>query len=291
MLESVVDFLFVRLQYLIPAHRVGQFVRRLTRSRRPWLKDLLIGMFVRRYRVDVAEAEFPVPDGYEHVNAFFTRGLKLGARPVDQRPGAVVSPADGTVEEIGQARGEHLIQAKRFRYRLADLLAVSDAEAAPFNDGSVLTIYLAPHNYHRVHLPLGARITAMTYVPGRRLAVNQRTARTVDGLFARNERVVCWCQAPGGRFAVVLVGAFNVASISTAWSGEVPSGDAVRHTQFDATDPRLDLATGAVLGQFNLGSTVVVVAEAGLMQWSPGIAVGQEVRVGQLLGQGRVSDT
>lgn len=285
MLPSLLDQLFVLFQRLLPERLLGRAVHALARNRTPWLRTLLIRSFVRLYGVNLAEVERPEPEAFEHLNAFFTRSLRPGARPIAAGAGTVVSPSDGTLEYIGYADEGHLLQAKRFRYRIADFLALEPAAAERFSGGATATIYLAPHDYHRVHMPLAGRVTEAVYVPGRRWAVNRRTVRTVPGLFAANERVILWCEHSGRRFAVVLVGALNVASISLAWSGEVPPAGKVVRTPLPATDPGLALPAGGLLGQFNLGSTVVIVAERGLVQWNDEQVTGMPVRMGAGLGQ------
>ncbi len=289
MLSALVDQLFVLFQRLLPERQLGRAVHALTRNRTPWLRSMLIRAFVRVYRVDLTEVEHPEPESWEHMNAFFTRPLRPGARIIASGDGTVVCPSDGLLEELGYAEADQLLQAKRFRYRISDFLALNAAEAGLFSGGATATIYLAPHDYHRVHMPLGGRVTEMVYVPGRRWAVNRRTVRTVPGLFAANERVILWCENSAGRFAVVLVGALNVASISLAWSGDVPSADEVVRTLYRATDPRLQIAAGGLLGQFNLGSTVVIVAERALIEWDATVTPGEAVRMGARLGQSRAS--
>lgn len=287
MLQGLTDQLFVLFQRLLPEHLLGRGVYWLARQRTPWLRKLLITSFIRFYKVDLGEVEHPEPDAWEHANAFFTRPLRPGARPIAAGADTVVSPADGIIEELGYASGENLIQAKRFRYRLADFLATDDAAVTRFHDGATLTIYLAPHNYHRVHMPLAGQVREMVYVPGRRWAVNRRTARAVPGLFAANERVILWCENPAGRFAVVLVGAMNVASISLAWTGEVAPGKEVTRIRYPADAPYLAIPAGGLLGQFNLGSTVVVVAEKDLLKWDAGRVAGCSVQMGTGLGTAR----
>jgi len=285
MLAAFADHLFVLMQRLLPERLLGKAVHALTRSHVPWLRTLLIRSFVRIYDIDLSEVEQPEPEAWADLNEFFTRPLRAGARPIAAGEGTVVSPSDGLLEQIAYAEAEDLVQAKRFRYRIADFLALDTALARPFYGGATATIYLAPRDYHRVHMPLSGRVTGMTYVPGRRWAVNRRTVRTVPGLFAANERVIVWCENGAGRFAVVLVGALNVASISLAWTGDVPPASQVVRTRFDATDPALQISTGGLLGQFNLGSTVVIVAEPGLITWDDGLIHGAPVRMGARLGQ------
>jgi len=284
MLASLLDHAFVFFQRLLPGRLLGRWVRALTQARTPWFRTLLIRAFTSVYPVNLDEIEHPEPAAWENLNAFFTRPLKPGARPVAPGHDTIVCPCDGLLEALGHADGEQLLQAKRFRYRLGDLLAMDEAAARPFHGGATATIYLAPQDYHRVHMPLAARVTETIYVPGRRWAVNRRTVRTVDGLFAANERVIVWCEAERGRFAVVLVGALNVASISLAWCGEIASARQVVRTRHAADDPALAIPAGGLLGQFNLGSTVVIVAERGLMHWDPAPTLPTAVRMGQRLG-------
>lgn len=283
----MLDSLFVLLQRLLPARALGRLVHRASRSQRPWFKNALIRGFTRLYRIDLGEQDRRVPEDYASLNAFFTRPLRDGVRPLDPDPASVVSPADGTLEQLGEVDGDTRILAKGFRFGVGDLLAAGPAEAARYQGGRIATIYLAPHNYHRFHMPADARITEVLCVPGRRWAVNRRTARTVTGLFAENERVVCLCETARGPLAIVLVGAMNVASISLAFAGEVmprPERDVTRWT-YDAGDERVQLARGALLGQFNLGSTVILAAAPGVLDWDPALRLGQPLRMGERIGR------
>jgi phosphatidylserine decarboxylase len=282
---SIFDRLFVGLQRLVPARLLGRFVYRLSRSQRPWLKNSLIRGFIRMYPVDTREMDLGDPCEYSSFNAFFTRALRDGARPVDADPGAVCSPADGTVQQAGHIKEEQILQIKGMRYRLTDLLGIDAAEAAAFEGGAFLTVYLAPHNYHRVHMPLDGVIREMNHLPGKRLAVNSATVRTVPGLFAGNERLACRWQGQPGAYWVVFVGAMNVASISTAWAGEVLPGtdrDPVRRVYEGRS--AVELKKGDYCGHFNLGSTVIVVLPADSVSWSEGVQPGAPVRVGQRVG-------
>jgi phosphatidylserine decarboxylase len=285
-MPAPVDRLFVLFQRLLPGRLLGAAVARLSAVRAPWFKDWQIRTLVRTYGIDVTEAARPVPSGYATLNEFFVRELRRDARPVDPTPGAVVSPADGRIEQVGTVTGGDLIQAKGYRYSAATLLATTPDDATRFDGGSFATIYLAPYDYHRVHMPLGGIVTGVVHVPGRRLAVNPRTVRTVPGLFAANERVVVRCEHPAGPFAVVLVGALNVASIGLVFAGTVRGNadGSIWRTTPRAGGAPVQLATGEPLGQFNLGSTVIVLGSRGLFAWRNGLAAGATVRVGERLG-------
>lgn len=255
----------------------------MTRNRTVWFKNLLIRGFLRLYPVDVAEAAAAVPEGYESFNAFFTRTLKPGLRPLDADPAAIPSPADGRIQQIGAIRDQQILQVKGMDYRLDELLGGDAEAAAAYRNGSFATIYLAPSDYHRVHSPFGGEITAMTYVAGELWSVNARTAARIPRLFARNERIVCHGRASWGRFAVILVGALNVGSVSTTWAGEVlPRRGGSQHWDYGNKEIRVE--RGGPLGQFNMGSTVILLLPAGLARWNDTLRPGDPLRMGQTLG-------
>src|SRR5208283_2251842 len=201
--------LFVWLQYAIPQHRLSRLVFAAARVRIPWFKNLLTRAFLKLFSVDMAEAIEADPYRYPSFNEFFTRALRPDARPIAAGAAAIASPADGMVSECGAIERDQLLQAKNRRYALKDLLAQQDW-AERFEGGSFATIYLAPFNYHRVHMPARGRLLDTVYVPGRLFSVNMATAKSVPRLFARNERVLTLFEGEFGQFAVILIGALNV---------------------------------------------------------------------------------
>ena len=285
--DSVRARLFVALQYLLPHHFISRLAYRITRSRVPLVKNALIRSFVSNFHPDMSEAEQPDPLQYESFNAFFTRALRAQARPPDPDPAVLVSPVDGAVSQIGRLDGSWLVQAKGHAYTLESLLAADLSWAARFRGGAFAALYLAPFNYHRVHMPLRGALRAAWYVPGQLFSVNATTTAGVPGLFARNERVVCVFGHEALTFAVVLVGALLVGSIATVWHGEV-TPRAVRgcaDLPLDASRAALNLEKGAELGRFNMGSTVILLLPPGSGEWLPGLAPGSSVRVGQALAR------
>ncbi len=274
--------LFVLLQYLLPQHALSRLVMVATRARTPWFKNLLTRGFLRLYRIDLAEAVQPDPLEYPCFNAFFTRALKPGARPIDPDPDVIASPADGSVSECGLIDGNRLLQAKGRHYSLGDLLA-GQPFAAGFAGGSFATIYLAPCNYHRVHMPIAGRLLETVYVPGRLFSVNAATASCVPRLFARNERVLTLFEGAAGRFALIMVGALNVGSIATVWAGDITP--ARRRTVTRLPPGEVALAKGSELGRFNMGSTVILLFAANRARWNSSLAPDTPVRLGQAIGR------
>lgn len=271
---------------LVPQKLSGRIVYRLARSETTWLKNLLIGGFCRLYDIDLDEAANPDRNAFRTFNDFFTRELRAGARPIASG-NVVVSPADGTLTEFGRLDGATLMQAKGKTYTAEALLAEPSEFLDAFRGGSFCTIYLAPHNYHRVHAPIGGRLDRGRYIPGKRYSVNARTAERIEGLYCRNERVALWLSTAIGYSIVVMIGALNVASLSTGLTGEIASGG----ERVLAAEAPAALAAGDELGRFNLGSTVVVLFPRGTVEWLDTLAAGQAVRMGEALGRVNVPET
>lgn len=279
------DWLKVWPQYLLPQHSLSALAHALTRVRQPTFRKLLIGNFIRQYRVDMDEAAITSPAEFEHFNAFFTRALRPGARPLPADPGLCLSPVDGAVSEIGSVLDDQIVQAKGHRYGVAALLGGDDAAAARYHDGVFATLYLSPRDYHRIHMPCAGTLTGMVYVPGRLFAVNPATARQVNGLFARNERVICHFDTDHGRMTLVMVGAIFVGGIETVWAGAITPARPRTPRRWDySTSPR-HFERGEEFARFNMGSTVVMLAQQGRLQWEAGLKAGESIRQGQALGR------
>lgn len=276
--------LFIALQRVLPQHALSRLVHRIARSRLPLAKNVLIRAFVRAFKPDMDGAREPHALHYPSFNAFFTRALEPQARPIDPDARAVVSPVDGTVSQIGYLTGGSILQAKGRTYGLDALLCNHRSWVERLAGGAFATLYLAPRNYHRIHMPLTAELHAAWYTPGRLFSVNETTARGVSGLFARNERVVCAFETPSGLpFAMVLVGALFVGSIHTRWHGDVTPCSPRQAQDLAVPGAPAPLQKGAEMGRFNMGSTVVLLFPPASVSWLPELAAGSRIRVGQRL--------
>jgi len=274
--------LFVRLQYLLPHHGISRLAGVLANCRWKWVRQPFIYLFIRYFKVDLGEAQIQDYGQFEHFNAFFTRALLPECRPLPAQPEFLVSPADGTVSQLGRLEDDRLLQAKGIDYSLLDLLGGDPGDAAAFRAGDFVTIYLSPRDYHRVHMPADGVLQKTIYVPGRLFSVNQRTTEQVDGLFTRNERLVCFFDTPAGPLAMVLVGAMIVAGIETAWSGRVRPGRHRLVTPGRTDDSaQVSLDRGAEMGRFMLGSTVILVFPAGAVALDRALRAGSAIRQGQ----------
>jgi phosphatidylserine decarboxylase len=276
--------LFAYLQYLLPRFLLTGLIYRVARIRNVAVKDFLITKFVSLYDVDIDDVKLDVPRDFDTLNAFFIRALENDARPVSRDANAIVSPVDGTVSSAGAIRDNSIFQAKGLDYSLEDLLATDLQDARRYVNGLYATIYLAPYNYHRIHAPLDGKIVAARYIPGDLFSVNTATAANVPGLFRRNERLVLHIESAHGPYAVVLVGALNVGSISTPWSGEIRPRKTGVVEMIDLQDGPDEIRKGDLLGWFNMGSTVILLLPSGAATWKSGLDAKSTVRMGESIG-------
>jgi phosphatidylserine decarboxylase len=273
----VSDRLAVLPQYLFPKQALTAFAGWVASRERGWVTTEIIRRFVAKYQVNMDEALDSSIASYPSFNAFFTRALKPGARPLAQAD--LVCPVDGAISQFGSIEKDQIFQAKGHSYSTTAVVGGDEALAALFQDGSFATLYLSPRDYHRIHMPADGRLSRMIYVPGELFSVNPTTARGVPGLFARNERVVCVFESAQGPFVLVLVGATIVGSMATVWHGVVnpPRLPDVKTWHYDG---QVTLKQGDEMGRFLLGSTVVMLfpksPEAPLAfnpDWTPGRAI------------------
>ena len=274
---------FTTLQQFVPQQKISKVAGRLAASRHPWVKRTFIRSFAKAYDVSLDEYERQSLNAYESFNDFFTRELQDNARIIDASINGIVSPADGMISQLGQIHDHKLLQAKGRDYDIGQLLADS-ADGDYFADGSFATVYLAPSNYHRVHMPFDGILTKTRYVPGTLFSVNNTTAANVPDLFARNERLVCLFDTAYGKAAVVMVGAMIVAGIETVATGKIIRTDDIQEADHD-----MSFKKGDELGRFYLGSTaIVVLPKAAKTDWQDTMKHGSTVQMGQLLGSTKI---
>lgn len=254
------DKLKIFLQYITPKHALSRLIGKLAAAKAGWVTTKAISWFIDAYGINMKEAKLKKSTDFETFNDFFTRELEEGARTINNDDNALCYPVDGKISQQGDIVEGQLIQAKGFDYSLVTLLGGDEKTAQPFQQGTFSCIYLAPKDYHRIHMPMAGTLREMIYVPGDLFSVNPLTANNVPNLFARNERVVTVFDTPHGPFAMVLVGATIVASIETVWAGTItpPAGKDIFKWQYPATgDDAIHLDKGDEMGRFKLGSTVV----------------------------------
>lgn len=277
-LSQLKKTIFIQAQKHLPQHRLSRIVGKVAESEHPVVKNTVIHAFKFKYGIDMSIAEERNALKYKSFNDFFTRALQQNARYIDQNRNSIVCPADGAISQIGTISHDDIFQAKGQSFSVEKLIGDKQL-AQPFYDGQFVTVYLSPKDYHRVHMPFAGTLTETLYIPGELFSVNQTTAENIDGLFARNERMVCLFDTELGRMAVVLVGAMIVAGIETVATGKVkPTG------RIELKQHQLDLNKGDELGRFYLGSTAIVLFEKDKMRWDDAFTATTAVKMGQKMG-------
>ncbi|GIQ68487.1 phosphatidylserine decarboxylase [Xylanibacillus composti] len=232
---------------------------------RSGLSRRLIPRFAKVYGIPIEEAEKTI-DQYESLNAFFTRKLKPGLRPIDPDPNALVSPVDALITGMGPISDGTVLNVKGQHYTVGELLNRSP-RMIHYRNGFCYVLYLSPSDYHRIHAPLSGKVEETEAIPGRVYPVNDFGLRYMNRVLSRNVRTVTYIRGSKGETAVIKVGAFNVSSI--------------RYVQ-DAAPQSVE--RGEELAYFEFGSTVVLLIENGTFVPEPDLKVGDKVRVGQSLG-------
>ncbi|OGT47042.1 MAG: phosphatidylserine decarboxylase [Gammaproteobacteria bacterium RIFCSPHIGHO2_12_FULL_41_20] len=271
----------VLLQYLLPQHLLTQFVGWLAECRWPWIKNTFIQWAIRHYRIDLTNALIENPRDYATFNGFFTRQLKPTTRPIIKNPHHILSPIDGYATQAAYAKQNQLLQAKN-KYFSLETLCGDQVLAKQFHQGAYAVLYLAPHNYHRVHMPMDGQLTQSIFIPGKLFSVNHMTSNRIPNLYARNERLVTYFDTAHGPMAIILVGALIVGSIQTVWQPCFRSTTLQRYPVPDK--PAVTLQQGEELGLFKMGSTVILLfSQDAHLSWS--IPLHTELQMGQVIGQ------
>lgn len=280
----------ITLQHIMPKHLISRLMGKFAAAKAGVFTQLFIKWFIRKYGIDMSEAIHSNPAEFATFNEFFTRRLKPELRPLEAQQGQLAHPVDGAVSQLGNIESGRIFQAKGHDYSLTELLGGNPNDATPFIDGQFATIYLAPKDYHRIHMPCDGTLRKMVYVPGDLFSVNPLTARNVPNLFARNERVVAIFDTEHGPMSLTLVGATIVASIGTVWSGTVtpPTGGRIQHWSYpESGSEAIVLKKGEEMGHFKLGSTVVLTFAKDAIEFDESLQTESVTRMGQVMANAK----
>ncbi len=276
--------ILVFLQYLIPKYLITAILRLLSRISNRKIKDFFILKFISFYKINIEDVKKKVPEDFKTFNDFFIRELSDEARPIMDNKDIIISPVDGFVSSAGKIQQNKIFQAKKFDYSLDDLMATDLEQAETYINGQYVTIYLAPFNYHRVHAPLDGQLLAARYIPGDLFSVNQATVDRVNGIFRRNERLVMHFKTDYGPIVLVFVGALNVGSISTPWTGEIFPRKKGIVEAVDLSNYKSNIKKGDLLGWFNMGSTVILLLPKNFCKLNENLLKGNSLKMGMEIG-------
>lgn len=262
---------------LLPKNSLSRFVGDLARLENPkWLVDKTKSWFVKTYKLDMAAAERSLDD-YKSLQDLFTRKLKPGIRPIGQ---GIVHPCDADLTQARPIEDGQLVQTKGITYSLKEFLK-DPTSLDTFKNGTQLTYYLCPTDYHRVHSPVEGHIEQVIHVPGELWPVNPWSVENISQLFSRNERVIFRISTAFGPVAVVMIGATNVGEIEVSFDADIRTNvKSKKQVYFKTYKPKRPIAKGEELGIFHMGSSVVVVLPKGASDILPSVG---PVKMGQSL--------
>lgn len=272
------------LQYILPKHILSRLIAKIANSQLSFVKNSIIKLYCKFYQIDMEETLEPNCLNYPTFNDFFTRALRPEARPITNDPHAIISPVDGKIYQIGDTNKNLLINAKGKAFTLEQLLA-DNKDASQFYHANFAVLYLAPHNYHRIHMPIAGKLQSMRYIPGKLFSVKPKIVECIPNLFAKNERVVAIFDTVLGPVAIILVGAMIVGSIEINWEGIITPNKEKNIINWDYTNKNINFALGEEIGRFKLGSTVILLFPEKTMQWQKTLQTGSPIKMGQELGK------
>lgn len=246
------------------------------------ISKLYINRYIKQFKVEKSEIDFP-EDGFNSLDHFFTRKLLAGVHKIDPLKNALVSPVDARIDQFGDITGTRILQAKGIDFLLANLVPADIHHL--FIDGSFMTLYLSPADYHRIHSPVDGRVSGSLYVPGKLFSVQEFVVNGIRGLFTKNERVISYIDTSYGKCVVVKVGAMNVGRITLSYENIVTNNKVFRKKTeiLYPENMRPEVKKGTELGQFHLGSTVIMLFEKDMVEFDR-FSIGTKVRMGDKLG-------
>jgi phosphatidylserine decarboxylase len=267
---------------LIPKGLISRLAGYLSRVHFPsFFLNYIINKYCKSYGVNTDEINYP-DRGFRNFDRFFTRTLKKGVHIIDGHKDSVVSPVDARVDQFGTINNNSIIQAKGIDYGVHDLVPSDMADE--FINGSFITLYLSPADYHRIHSPVSGNITGCHYIPGTLFPVRDFIVNGIKGVFTKNERVITYINNRKGLTAVCKVGAMNVGRISLSYSDIVTNKFIKRQREYYFSgDKQPFIEKGAELGIFHIGSTVIVLFQEGMIRFQD-IETGRGLRLGQKIG-------
>ncbi len=268
-------------QYILPHRLLSRLMYYLMRIRFKPIKNMTLNLMINKFNINLDEAISKNYDDYEHFNAFFTRELKAGTRPIDPEEESLISPVDGVISQLGDIENDSILQAKGHHYTIKDLMASEITQ--DFINGQFMTIYLSPKDYHRLHAPLDCEIKTMRHVPGRLFSVADWTTQKIPRLFARNERLINHLHTPVGHVAYVYVGAILVSSIETVSNGVITPPYASEVTDV-LVSGQSQYQKGEEMGRFNMGSTVIMLFPKNAVKFNSELQAGSTLKLGQKIG-------
>ncbi|MEC8085901.1 MAG: archaetidylserine decarboxylase [Pseudomonadota bacterium] len=268
--------------YFIPHYLFSRLTYIITRTRHP-LTTFLIRFYIKFFKVNMQEASKQKPDDYKTFCEFFTRKLKPGIHKINKSKNAIVSSCDGKILEYGKIKDNKFLQVKGKTISINEIMFYDKKIQNQYIDGSFVTIYLSPKDYHRVHMPFDGKLERTIHIPGRLFSVATHAVKQIKNLYCKNERLVCNFKNLDSKFAVIFVAAINVSSIETSWRGEISPPYPKKTITTDYMKKKVILSKGDEVGMFKSGSTVILLFDR-KYKLAESLKKNKLIRVGEKIG-------
>ena len=255
------------------------FGKLASKEHSPKVQKIINTAYVRMMGLDMSE--FESPESYSTLNALFTRKFTT-MRTFSNDPKSMISPCDSLITECGTIHQNLALQIKGMSYSVDGVLGESigaEAKEAVHN-GVFVNFYLSPRDYHRYHAPIDMKVLSATHIPGKLYPVNIPSLKKQIDLFIENERVVLECLSnEGKRFFLILVGALNVGKMEVGFEPRIDTNTVLTPSHYAYAD--LQLKKGDDFGCFQMGSTIVMLCEPGMIDL--GVTAGENVKFAQTI--------
>jgi len=282
--EVFKDF-YLLLLSILPKNLISKLFGLFSMLRLPrFMMIPILKAFAKTYKINLDEAELEIQE-YNSLNQFFTRALRAEARIIDSDEDAVVSPVDARITAFGDIQQGSAIQAKGIDYSVAELIG-SEKYTPFFLNGRYITFYLSPQDYHRIHSPFYGKILGYYYEPGKLFPVNDLAVLNIQSLFPKNERLITFLQTEYGKIAIVKVGASNVGKIRVTYDNKIVTNSWIRFPrEVEYKEVSIFINKGSELGRFEMGSTVILVFEANMVDFLDQIRLNAKIQYGTPIGK------
>ena len=268
--------------YFIPHYLFSRLTYIITRTQHP-LTTFLIRFYIKFFKVNMQEASKQKPDDYKTFCEFFTRKLKPGIHKINKSKNAIVSSCDGKILEYGKIKDNKFLQVKGKTISINEIMFYDKKIQNQYIDGSFVTIYLSPKDYHRVHMPFDGKLERTIHIPGRLFSVATHAVKQIKNLYCKNERLVCKFKNLDSKFAVIFVAAINVSSIETSWRGEISPPYPKKTITTDYMKKKVILSKGDEVDMFKSGSTVILLFDR-KYKLAESLKKNKLIRVGEKIG-------
>ncbi|KAF6253516.1 phosphatidylserine decarboxylase-domain-containing protein [Scenedesmus sp. NREL 46B-D3] len=171
--------------------------------------------FIKTYDIDTSAAEKPV-EAYATLQAFFTRRLKPGLRPLaaPDNDAVAVQPADSRCVVYDSIDAAHRFWIKGQHFSIAKLMGPGYDTTDHWQHAAVAINRLSPSDIHRLHASVSGRVVRVARRGTRFMASEFAAVHSRMDIMVDNDRIVMEFDSKEfGTVVQVMIGASEVGSV------------------------------------------------------------------------------